>query len=166
MRADMEQILIDNDKLIWDVAHKFAFKYGHPAEDLYSFGRQIIVQKYNKWNPLKSKFTTFAVLVLRNSFHIYCQREVKVQYRDPVEFVEVIQETSNSGFFLEEIGNVLSWDANEVVDVCVEIMDDLNEVGKREAKAKIRTALMDRFGWTMEAVGELYTEIRQVLKEI
>jgi RNA polymerase sporulation-specific sigma factor len=69
-----EEILIENDGLIWNVI-KSINKFGAEPSDLYQVGSIGLLKAIRKHDPKKGKLSTIATIAIRNQILNYLKKE-------------------------------------------------------------------------------------------
>jgi DNA-directed RNA polymerase specialized sigma24 family protein len=162
----LEQALTDHDKMIWGCANMAGEKYHQSSDELYSYGRHLVITKiFPSWSPERGKFSTHLTRCLHNAFLDL----VKAKKSRLLEFVEVlpeqpVQELKDASLF-ETVGNAVEWDSMEALDVIREMIqgEELDLCGRREGKAIVRQRLLS-LGWAGEAVTAAFSDIRKALR--
>lgn len=185
-KMEMEEAFIKHEKLLHGIAWSFHKTTGIPEEDLFSEACYIFVSTYPKYDPEKSKLTTYLHNVVSNRLKNFCANQNKIKtvgfnenigYETENEDMNILDATEcfdipDESADVEENADRfsverLSEPAREICRLIFESPLEFSECLMSNGRSKIYKViefLNKKHGWLLKEINPAIDEIRQCLR--
>jgi RNA polymerase sigma factor (sigma-70 family) len=164
-----ESLYFSYEKLLTNRAWAWNKLTNVPFEELFSEAKLGFFENIEKWEPNKSKLSTWLYLTINSKLQNFCNRyhNISPSYEE-TNFTKLLenemQEESIFTEFTEEkkdINNLLKNLPTEYKEICIKIISEGKEISKAEL-----TELLRKEGWKWSDIWRFYKEMKKILKNI
>jgi len=162
---DRNELLQENINLIRKIAWSFHHSTGLEWDDLFEEACVGFLVAYNRYDPNKSKLSTWAFHTVRNHLIDYC-RKWKGTHHIHLSCIEFEPEDpkAEADLFFEDLLRGLSGKGKEVAQTIMEAPNDFFSLPPKMARGKIRDFLREK-GWKWQDIWDGMREVDQILSK-
>ena len=185
-KKEMEEAFVGHEKLLHSIAWSFHKTTGIPEEDLFSEACYIFVSTYPKYDPKKSKLSTYLHNVVSNRLKSFCANQNKIKtvgfnenigdetenedmnILDATECFDIPDESANIEESVDSFNiGKLSEPAREICRLILESPMEFSECLMNNGRSKIYKViefLNKKHGWLLKEINPAIEEIRECLR--
>lgn len=174
-RDTVNETYEDLKNFVYQIAHRFAYSYNVPFEELRSVADYYYVKAVKHYKPSrKAKLITWVGFVVTKQMQTYLEKEHPHRYW--FELDESNGGHCNPSNFLMEVKGLLGPDAALVVELIVDSNSHMQQMLRRRAKKsrtvtrhmvlRVLTEHLRDIGWERDRIEGTMEEIRWVLTKL